>query len=533
MAAILGGMLAWNLLTDWVWIGSSLGFLPKGAQEDLQKRALDIINLLKSAKDLIYQAQKTKRQLTASEKTLVEKTVKLAKTKIDDLYFCYKDKFLLYGKTDVVDAMGQTVVTLLQEIKNLKIMAGIVSPARAAKAKIEATVVSVHDGDTLTLDNGEIVRLVGIDAPESVTEAGMASRKFLIDLVLGKKVRVESDPAKMMDMYNRRLGVIWIGETNINVEMLKNGYAEYYPFEPNVLIFEKVWKAAAKEGKETGIKQPLADLKVVRSDQKEKLRMWKTDARATAKLTIDAEVERLRDESKDQLEELKDDYAMLKEELRETYKDNKTAIADAYKSKEITINERKSKLSSLRTKYLKARRNAMLEYRKKKLGIRDPHKAEKKRLKGLLRKEYKKINNEYRAKIKEINLSYNKSVTLIRTRKKITILPEVKLPTYVAPEITSVAPEMPAPPVVTPPVVTPPVVTPPVVTFLKIVTSGPKGIRFRTGPGTQYPVKYSVAAGPKFSAVGVVTGEMVEGENRWWKISGGVYAWVGATIEKP
>jgi len=446
MPILLGGMLAWNLLTDWVWIGGSLGFLPKGAQEDLQKRALDIIKLMQSAKDLVYAAQKTKRQLTSTEKELANTTTQAALQRINDLIASFKDKFLLYGRMDVVNAMNQTATTLLLEIRNLRQLAGIAAGVAAVGTKIEATVSSVHDGDTLTLDNGEVVRLVGIDAPESVTEAGMASTKFLISLVLGKKVRVESDPAALKDMYNRRLGVIWLGETNINVEMLKNGYAEFYEFEPNALVYKKVWQAAAKEGIEINVKQPLADLKVVLSDSKEKLRMWRTNAKADAKLNIDAEKERFRSEEKDLLETLKDEYATTKETLKAEHADILSSITDLYKAKSITSGERAARRSEENTRYLEAKAAAAAANREAKLNIKDPHKAEKAKLSALQREQYKEIDATYSEKLTEMKLSYNESVALIKSRKKITILPEPKLPTYTESTKTSIAPEMPSPP---------------------------------------------------------------------------------------
>lgn len=36
--------------------------------------------------------------------------------------------------------------------------------------------------------------------------------------------------------------------TNINLELLQKGYAEFYEFEPNALVFKKQWQAAGKVG---------------------------------------------------------------------------------------------------------------------------------------------------------------------------------------------------------------------------------------------------------------------------------------------
>lgn len=434
----------WNLLTDWVWIGGSLGFLPKGAQEDIQKRAAEITRLMNAAKDIVYAAQKAKRQLTQAERDLIKENADLAEKEINEFDSFYRTKFLLYGHEEVASALTRTSKSLRLQLEDFRQVAGITKGKAVITPKIEATVVAVHDGDTLTLDNGEIVRLVGIDAPESTTAAGQISRKYLMDLVLGKRVRVESDPNALIDIYNRRLGVIWLGETNINVEMLKQGYADFYEYEPNALVYKKVWQAAATEGTQVNIKQPLADLKDALANAKEKLRAWKTDARATAKLTIDAEKERYKSDAKEKLEDLKDDYAMTKEKNKDEHTAIVDTIKDSYKSKAITIDERESKMSEERTRYLTVRQEALKSYREAKLKIKDPYASEKDKLSALLKEEYKKIDTQYRETLAGLKSAYNESVTEIKTRKKIAVLPEVQLPTYTAPTVTAIAPEMPA-----------------------------------------------------------------------------------------
>ena len=57
----------------------------------------------------------------------------------------------------------------------------------------------------------------------------------------------------------------------------------------------------------------------------------------------------------------------------------------------------------------------------------------------------------------------------------------------------------------------------------------------RSAPSSTAPLSGSqqLHAGDTFSAVAVVTGESVSGENRWWQSSFGNYVWVGGTQEKP
>ena len=66
-------------------------------------------------------------------------------------------------------------------------------------------VKEVRDGDTITLDGGTVIRLIGIDAPTS----DIKSTDFLRSLILNKKVWLEYDRYQD-DKYGRLLAWIWI-----------------------------------------------------------------------------------------------------------------------------------------------------------------------------------------------------------------------------------------------------------------------------------------------------------------------------------
>lgn len=247
---------AWNLLTDWVWIGDSLNFLPEGEQNDIQKRALSIKQLIDSARNLSYSATKTKRQLNQQEKTLIKEIAETAEKQINDLKNIYTKKFVLYGKKNVIDQMNTSTQTLLLELAAMKQDAGLIPRAPIKTTTKSGFVSEVFDGDTIQINQEESVRLVGIDAPESTTTAGEKSKKYLKDRLWGKMVRIESDSEALTDMYGRRLGVVYLGTENINIEMLKKGLADFYDFEPNALVFKKQWKAAADEAKPYAVSAP-------------------------------------------------------------------------------------------------------------------------------------------------------------------------------------------------------------------------------------------------------------------------------------
>ena len=93
-----------------------------------------------------------------------------------------------------------------------------------------ATVLSVGDGDTITITNGAQkirVRLACIDAPEtSQTPYGMESRKALQTLLpIGAEVTVRS---KATDRYGRTIGEVLKGGTNINQSLVGSGNAFVY-----------------------------------------------------------------------------------------------------------------------------------------------------------------------------------------------------------------------------------------------------------------------------------------------------------------
>lgn len=100
-------------------------------------------------------------------------------------------------------------------------------PPTSALALI-VKVVSVHDGDTITVLSGKEqtkVRLYGIDAPEKKQDYGQRSKQFLASLIAGQVIEVES---KGKDRYKRTLGIIYYKGQDINAQMVLNGYAWAY-----------------------------------------------------------------------------------------------------------------------------------------------------------------------------------------------------------------------------------------------------------------------------------------------------------------
>lgn len=130
----------------------------------------------------------------------------------------------------------------------------------------------VVDGDTLLLDNGERVRLIGIDTPEvhqsdklfrdsqrsgedirTIQEMGKRSSEFTRELVEGKFVRLEFDVEKQ-DKYNRLLAYVYLVDDGIfvNAEIIREGYASLLSIPPNIKYadeFQRLYQDARVQRK--------------------------------------------------------------------------------------------------------------------------------------------------------------------------------------------------------------------------------------------------------------------------------------------
>lgn len=99
----------------------------------------------------------------------------------------------------------------------------------AQSKEYDGKVVSVHDGDTLTLllTNKRTlkVRLAEIDAPEKGQPFGEKSKKLLSNLVFGRIVNIKETA---IDRYGRTVGRVYTDKADVNLEMVKSGGAWAY-----------------------------------------------------------------------------------------------------------------------------------------------------------------------------------------------------------------------------------------------------------------------------------------------------------------
>ena len=112
-----------------------------------------------------------------------------------------------------------------------------------------ATVVSVADGDTLTVlhdDRKVRVRLFGIDCPEKGQPFGTEARRFTTGLALGKEVTVIE---KDIDRYGRIVATMVLADgRNLNNEIVATGWAWWYKrYAPGDEVLQRLEAQARKD----------------------------------------------------------------------------------------------------------------------------------------------------------------------------------------------------------------------------------------------------------------------------------------------
>ena len=113
----------------------------------------------------------------------------------------------------------------------------------------EAGVRRVIDGDTVELTDGRLVRYIGIDAPEvrrreggrwvvDPQPFGREAAEFNRQLVEGRRVRLEYD-VQTHDRFNRLLAYVYVGESLVNAELERAGFAQPLTIPPDVRYAER------------------------------------------------------------------------------------------------------------------------------------------------------------------------------------------------------------------------------------------------------------------------------------------------------
>lgn len=117
----------------------------------------------------------------------------------------------------------------------------------------------VVDGDTLVMEGGERVRLIGVDTPETkdprrpVQCFGREASSFLSStLPRGISVHLVGD-VEQRDVYDRLLAYVYRLPDGlfVNAEILRQGYAQVLTISPNVAHADE-FVSLARDAREAG-----------------------------------------------------------------------------------------------------------------------------------------------------------------------------------------------------------------------------------------------------------------------------------------
>ena len=91
-------------------------------------------------------------------------------------------------------------------------------------ADSRAVVTQVVDGDTVVIDSGERVRLIGVDTPERGTCGYHAATEAMRRQVIGRRVvLVNPDSVQDLDAYGRLLRFVEVGDSDAGLAQIRSG----------------------------------------------------------------------------------------------------------------------------------------------------------------------------------------------------------------------------------------------------------------------------------------------------------------------
>jgi len=122
------------------------------------------------------------------------------------------------------------------------------STTTTSTLKLQDNIVNISkviDGDTIKLTNGQVVRLICIDTPETNEPYYQEAKNRLEKLIENKNVRLEKDVSET-DRYGRLLRYVYLDNKFINLIMVEEGYAKAYRYEPDVKSCDELEAAEGK-----------------------------------------------------------------------------------------------------------------------------------------------------------------------------------------------------------------------------------------------------------------------------------------------
>lgn len=110
-------------------------------------------------------------------------------------------------------------------------------------------VTRVIDGDTIVVEGGQRVRLLGIDTQEEGERCYERAKNRLEEMILKKEIEMEGEGT---GQYDRKLAYIFLNDTFINAEMVREGLAVAYFYEEDAKYKDRIQRAE-EEARKRGI----------------------------------------------------------------------------------------------------------------------------------------------------------------------------------------------------------------------------------------------------------------------------------------
>jgi endonuclease YncB( thermonuclease family) len=115
---------------------------------------------------------------------------------------------------------------------SLLLLAFLFSTVLAASIPIDetASVTTVIDGSSFTINSGKTIKLAGIDTPQSGQPGFSEAKNYLTNMVQGKTVYLDIDSLATTDQNGRFMSVAYFDFNsshyeNVNMAMILNNYA--------------------------------------------------------------------------------------------------------------------------------------------------------------------------------------------------------------------------------------------------------------------------------------------------------------------
>lgn len=110
---------------------------------------------------------------------------------------------------------------------------------------------TVLDGDTILLEDGRQVRLLGINTPERGRQYYAEATNALKELIEDKEIELETD-SEDEDQYGRILRYVHVDDTNVNQKLIDSGFSNsYFPGESK--RYEKSFDQAESNAVNKGV----------------------------------------------------------------------------------------------------------------------------------------------------------------------------------------------------------------------------------------------------------------------------------------